>query len=358
MVSLSLCMIVKDEEDVLERCLVSAKEIADEIIIVDTGSTDSTKKIAKKFTKKVYDFKWCEDFAKARNFAFSKATKEYVMWLDADDVILKDDKNKLKELLKNFDTSIDMVMLNYNVGFDEDGNPNFSYYRERIFKRSNGYKWIGQIHEVIPPSGKIMYSSISITHKKLKSGDPKRNIRIFEKMISEGVKLDARQTYYYGRELYYNARYDEAIEVFNNFLEMKDSWIENKINACLDLYNTYTILNKENEALFSLYRSFEFDKPRAEICCEIGNHLFKHEKYNIAIFWYELASSMEPNKENGGFVLTDYYDYFPYIQLCVCYYNLGDIKKAEYYNEKAGNVKPKDTVYLGNKEFFKKQQLE
>lgn len=96
MITLSLCMIVKDEEDVLRRCLDSVKEIVDEIIIVDTGSTDKTKLIASEFTDKIFDFKWCDDFSKARNFSFSKATKEYIIWLDADDVILEEDKLKIK----------------------------------------------------------------------------------------------------------------------------------------------------------------------------------------------------------------------------------------------------------------------
>lgn len=91
MSTISLCMIVKNEQDVLSRCLLSAADLVDEIIIVDTGSTDATKEVAKNFTDKIYDFIWCDDFSKARNFSFSKATCDYVMWLDADDVILPRD---------------------------------------------------------------------------------------------------------------------------------------------------------------------------------------------------------------------------------------------------------------------------
>ena len=74
MISISLCMIVKNEERVLERCLQSLQGLMDEIIIVDTGSTDRTKEIAKKYTDKIYDFTWIDDFSAARNFSFSKAT--------------------------------------------------------------------------------------------------------------------------------------------------------------------------------------------------------------------------------------------------------------------------------------------
>ena len=92
MITISLCMILKDEEDVLDRCLSSVKGLVDEIIIVDTGSTDATKQIALQYTDQVFDFAWIDDFAAARNYAFSKANKEYCMWLDADDVIEEKDR--------------------------------------------------------------------------------------------------------------------------------------------------------------------------------------------------------------------------------------------------------------------------
>ena len=85
--TISLCMIVKNEEDVLERGLESAAEV-----MVDTGSTDRTESIARKCADLVEHYKWTDDFAAARNFAFSKATMDYICWLDADDVI--DEKNR------------------------------------------------------------------------------------------------------------------------------------------------------------------------------------------------------------------------------------------------------------------------
>ena len=178
MISISLCMIVKNEELVLGRCLDSVKNLMDEIIIVDTGSTDKTKEIASLYTNKIYDFSWINDFAAARNFSFSKATKDYIMWLDADDILLYEDNKKLQQLKENLDTSVDMVIMRYNMSFDKDDKPIYSFNRERLLKRSCNYTWSGQVHEAIDYFGNIIYSSIGISHKKLKETPIDRNLKI------------------------------------------------------------------------------------------------------------------------------------------------------------------------------------
>lgn len=350
--TLSLCMIVKNEEDVIGRCLECVSDIFDEIIVVDTGSEDKTRDIVKKYTKNLYYFKWIEDFAAARNYAFSKATKDYIMWLDADDIILDKDKEKIKELKINMDKSIDMVMMKYNTSFDSDGNITFSYYRERIFKRSKKFRWIGEIHEVIPLEGNIIYSDAAISHKKLKNNDPKRNLRIFENMIADGKELDPRQQFYYARELYYNKRYEDAINTFNNFLDSGKGWVENCINACQDLSYCYYAIGESKKALNACFRSFEFDEPRAEVCCSIGNYFLDAGLYNLAIYWYEVALSRSSKDKEYGFINYECYGYLPAIQLCVCYFKLGNREKSIYYNELASKFKPNDTFVKYNKNYF------
>ncbi|MDL2259215.1 glycosyltransferase family 2 protein, partial [Eubacteriales bacterium OttesenSCG-928-K08] len=128
MITISLCMIVRNEEATLARCLNSIKGVADEIIIVDTGSTDTTVDVAKYFTDKVYSFEWVDDFSAARNFSFSKATMEYLLWLDADDVVLPEDREKLIELKKTLPREIDVVNMRYNTIFDSNGQPLLSFY--------------------------------------------------------------------------------------------------------------------------------------------------------------------------------------------------------------------------------------
>ncbi len=354
MATLSLCMIVKNEEDVLGRCLSCVKNIVDEIIIVDTGSTDSTKKVAAQFTDKVYDFEWIDDFSAARNYSFSKATMDYIMWLDADDVIDNNNRYLLKVLLDGLEESTDIVMMKYNVAFDENQIPTYSYYRERILKRVNNYKWVGEIHEVIIPSGNILYKDIGINHKKTRPNQPDRNLKIYKRMIRDGKILEPRHQFYYARELKNNGYVDRAIKEYIALLQDGTGWIENNISACIDLSQCYKEKGDEYMEITSLFRSFIYDEPRAEICCDIGSHFLERKNYKNAIFWYKLAASSKIKDTEGGFLYLDCYDFIPNIQLCVCYDRLGDHEKAYYYNEEAGKFKPNSPNYIHNKEYFER----
>lgn len=156
MATISLCMIVKNEEAVLGRCLDSAAGLVDEIVVVDTGSTDATREIATRYADRVCEFAWIDDFAAARNFAFAQASMEYCMWLDADDVLLMQDREKFLDLKRSLPASVDVVMMKYHTAFDRAGNPTFSYYRERIIRNTGRPMWVGGVHEVIPPFGQVV----------------------------------------------------------------------------------------------------------------------------------------------------------------------------------------------------------
>ncbi len=232
MATISLCMIVKNEEKTLARCLNSVYDLVDEIIIVDTGSSDRTVEIAAQFTEKIYRYLWNDDFAAARNESFSKASMEYCMWLDADDILEPADREKFLLLKQSLPPDTDMVMMKYHTSFDEIGKPAFAYYRERWIKNSPEYRWVGEVHEVISPAGKILYSDTAVTHRKTGPGDPDRNLKIYQKMLSHGKTLEPRHLYYYGRELYYHRKYEEAASVLEQFLNLPEGWVENKIEAC------------------------------------------------------------------------------------------------------------------------------
>ena len=170
MITISLCMIVKNEEKVLKRCLDSLSDIMDEIIIVDTGSTDKTKEIAHLYTDKVYDYEWSDDFSAARNYSFSKATMDYIYVADADEVI--DDKNRerfiqLKEILL---PEIEIVQMLYCNQLEYGTTYNFDEeYRPKLYKRLRTFIWEEPLHEAVRLEPIIYDSDIRIEHKPLDS---------------------------------------------------------------------------------------------------------------------------------------------------------------------------------------------
>jgi len=353
MAAISLCMIVRNEEKVLGRCLSCVQKFADEIIIVDTGSSDRTKEIAYAFTDKVYDFTWIDDFAAARNFAFSKGTGEYLFWLDADDVITEKEREKLMDLKQRLDKEQpDVVMMKYAVGYDGDDEPSFFFYRERLLRRCGKAVWNGRIHEAVTPFGKVVREDIMIEHRKVGAGDPDRNLRIFERMIRENGKLSAREQYYYGKELYYHRRYKEAAAVLADYLKLPDGWREDRVDACRHgAYCMYQIGDR-GRALRFLLSGLAEGIPKPELCCDLGWWFFSGGRYRDAIFWYSQAPQTGKWTGEEGFVMPEYRGYIPYLQMCVCYDRLGDWKTAERYNELAEMCRPGTEKCRLNREYF------
>ncbi len=352
-ITISLCMIAKNEEDVLYRCLNSVARAVDEIVIVDTGSTDKTKDIAQNFNAHIYDFPWEDDFSKARNFSFGKATKDYILWMDADDIMKEEDMRELIDLKSKFDTTIDSVTMNYVLEEDEDGNSVFSLRRNRLVKRANNYMWIGAVHEYLNVYGNIINSNISIYHKKVKnSGD--RNLKIYENRLKNGEMFNTRDIFYYGNELYYNNFIPKAIAQYKKFLGTEDGWVEDKKTACANLADCfYRIGDFKNELRYS-FKSFEYGIPRADFCCRVGYHFLNNKQYDEAIFWYSLATNLPLEENSWGLINNICFTWLPHIQLCVCYSAKEEYEKAYRHNKIAEKYAPNSNMVKQNKMFLEK----
>ncbi|HAM80936.1 glycosyltransferase [Ornithinibacillus bavariensis] len=349
MISISLCMIVKNEEEVLARCLDSVKDIVDEINIVDTGSTDNTVEIANRYTNRVFHFEWIGDFAAARNESFKYATKDYILYLDADDVLLEEDRKKLKELKETLEISVDSVSMYYNAGMDEYGNVTLQYRRNRLVKRSRNFKWKGDCHQYLEVYGNIINSDIAVTHKKIRHSVG-RNLSIYQKKLERGDVFSARDYFYYGNELRENGFYQEAIENYEKNIQLKEGWVEDKVYACVNKADCYRMIGEKEKELHSLLESLKFAKtPRPEVCSRIGYYFQREQDYQSAIFWYKLATEIEIDFNKWSFSYPAYATWYPHLQLCVCYYNLQDFEKAYYHNEKAREFRPNDERILFNK---------
>lgn len=173
-------MIVKNEEKHLANCLTSISDMVDEIIIVDTGSTDKTKEIAERFNSKIFDFNWINDFSVARNFAISKSSCDLILYLDADETINPNSKFELQSIKNSKSEEAYYCTV---ISYDNENSRNNSMRYVRLFPRKTGIRFTGKIHEQIVPSlieSKIEIRQsnvlinhygydISADHKKLKA---------------------------------------------------------------------------------------------------------------------------------------------------------------------------------------------
>jgi glycosyltransferase involved in cell wall biosynthesis len=224
----SLTLIVRDEERNLPRCLESVRGIFDEIVVVDTGSVDRTKEIARQFGARVFEFAWIDDFAAARNAALERAAGDYVFWLDADDVVDPPEREKLRELLAslpwhghpargNCDQEQDahtgdlghgqdarathqdsrlayVVRCACDPGSDGSGGETVVDHI-RLFPLRDGVRWTYRVHEQILPALKragipVHWSNLTVRHTgytdpALRARKLQRDTRILREELNE-----------------------------------------------------------------------------------------------------------------------------------------------------------------------------
>lgn len=223
---ISFCMICKDEENVIERCLNSVKDIVDELIVVDTGSTDQTVNIAKKCGATVYHLPWNDDFAAARNFGLEKANGDWVLFLDADEQLHLEDGMKLRNLIQlSDDAAYFLKVLNFIGSTVEEGKIEECPVL-RLFRNHQNVRFEGRVHEQIAgsirkqfPDRLINYTDIRILHygyqenvvadKKKKE----RNLKLVSRQVAEEPH-NAFHRYNLAGEYMRTQNYQEALHQF------------------------------------------------------------------------------------------------------------------------------------------------
>ena len=334
--TLSLCMITKNEEQFLEQCLNSVKELVDEIIIVDTGSTDKTKEIASKFTDKIYDFQWCDDFSAARNESLKYATQDWILVLDADEVISKEDYQKIKELIQpeiqpeasaytliqrnyfqsedNFGKSTNLnTRLNIKAaGQDEQG---FILSKEDIYPESqNTLGWLpapiirlfrnsktspayfsGVVHEDVSSSisGQIINSSIPIHHfGKLNSITWKKKWELYEKLAEKKVQQEKDYYAYFelGRQYLASKKIPLAKEMFLKSLSLNSQYWLNWFNL-----GSIALIEKELDlAIKHLTQAKTLNPQAGAIYSNLGVAYIQKKNYQKAIENFTQAVKLNP----------------------------------------------------------------
>lgn len=333
MITISVCMIVKNEEKILKRCLDSLVDIADEFIIIDTGSTDNTKQIAYEYTDKVYDYKWINDFADARNYSFSKASMDYIYAADADEVLDETNIKRFLDLKRIMLTEVEIVQMLYANQLQYGTTYNFEKeYRPKLFKRLREFKWINPIHETVDIDTVIYNSEIEILHLP-ENNHAGRDFKNILHVINRGVYLSKQLYIMYAKELFIAGEdkdFLDAKEYFESSV-MTEIRSEDELRAaqCV-LVKAARVAKDFDTILKNSLKNLAFGEASAEVCYEIGEYFFEKEDYEESIIWFYNAA-FETSSELNIHYSGDY----PLKRLAECYDRLGNTKEYEHFKDLA-----------------------
>ncbi len=276
--TLSLCMIVKDEEESLPTCLESIKDYVDEIIIVDTGSTDNTVNIAESYNAKVYHHAWENSFSKARNYSLKYATCDWILIMDADEEIEEKDAYKLRETIR-----VDDVNLIYMPAYSKQkGGMNSSVYLiERVFKNNLDFHYEGIVHNALKYSGPCKNENIVFYHYGYHMGEEHKE----RKFIRTSTLLKKQ------------IKDDPSNPMPHHFLAIEFSG-RNMNDECID------------EALKAI-KLFEHKKINTEVkllSCYTASFAFYNKKDLVnAEYYAKKAVDSYPDYLDGYFMLSSIY---------------------------------------------------
>ena len=326
----SLSMIVKNGEEHLAQTLESAKAICDELVVLDTGSTDKTVEIAESFGAKVFHYDWIDDFGAARNASLSHCTGDWILWLDCGDIIPSESQKAfiaLKENLATTGTQFDFVWAKINRGIDAEGNVVFAFNTPRLARRRKGLKWVGAVHEYLDASNvnALMAQGVWVDDPLALFNVPTdRNLKILQRLIDEG-DTSTRTAYYYANELRDHKRWAEAIEAYNRFIAMEYYSWEYYDSLC-SLARCHHEMKDEAAVGKVLAEAIRFDSTRGEAFVALGDMHYEQQRWAMAAPFYRAAIGLQAPVE--GFSLPHVYTWLPKDRLAVCYGHLGMVKEA------------------------------
>lgn len=336
MIRISACMIVKDEEAVLARCLDCLSGIADEIVVADTGSSDRTPEIAARYTDKVFRFPWDGNFSAARNFVFSKASLDYIYSADADEVIDSENRRKFLLLKQDLPPEVEIVQMKYANQLQYNTAYNFnSEYRPKLFRRLRPFRWIDPVHETVDLEPRVFNSDITVIHKPQSLHAP-RDFSLPERAAQKGP-LSPRLNRMYAKELFISgtrADFTAAFPYFESMLHDENRSVEEvRIAQCVTA--RCARLRGDAVLLFKTALKNVIADPCSEVCCELGGYFRETGDWEEAATWYYTAAfgaQSELDVHSSGDV--------PLNRLSECYRQLGYPAEAEKYKKQAERWAP------------------
>jgi len=334
-VSLSTCLIIKNEEKYLHRCLSSIKDIASQIIVVDTGSTDKSILIASEFSEQVYSYKWKDDFSAARNFCLDKADGDWVLVLDGDEELDGKCLNLLLEKIQVQDIDAYSISVNHY-----SKNPqellDFPDLQVRLFRNNNKYRYRGIIDEQImdsiiecDPSARIeMVRDINIIHYGYFEGDIgnrnrlNRNTDLINKTLDK--EKDILRQLFLGREYYRHHRFAEALEKFLPVYNKGDIRADYFPDLLRSIAVSLYMLNRTGDALDLLESALSILPDMGDLHYIKATIYKNNSNYREAFQIYEECLSINDQASCYSGIFCQHRDKI--------YFNMGGL--AEYFMDK------------------------
>jgi len=355
MPTLSLSMIVRDEGLTLARLLDIVKPYVDEIIIVDTGSVDDTKEVASKYTDKIYDYVWDDDFATPRNYSYELATSDYIMWLDGHDIVSKEFMENIISLLEG---NPDGIICPYHTSFDVAGEPLVIVNRMRVSKKSIDWKWVGIIHECISytHSSSILHADIPVEHRPvIKPAEAVRPdyLLLLQRSVVESP-TDARACFYLGREYYMRREHQKCIPVFETCVELSQGggfYHDQKFWAQHYIGRAYKDLAQYDEAEQAALKAIEIGPEWPEGYFLMGEVNYFKRQWDMAIYWFLQARTV-PEPPSDFIKDKSIYSYAASRYLPYCYGQLHEWEAGLAEAFFAHHYLPDDNQVKINMDYF------
>ena len=339
MLPISVCMIVKNEEKNIENCLQRLSRHPFEIVVVDTGSTDKTKELVKKYADKLLDFLWCDDFSKARNFSISQASNDWVLIIDCDEFVEELDFTAIQKLMAEYPYAIGQLYRD-NICYDKDHKPIHSYdYVERLFDRRL-YYYTGSIHEqVTSRDGSQLYGfemPLTVKHtgyngsKEELEAKAQRNIRL---LLTE-LQKDPKDPYLYyqlGESYMLKSDYENAYSYFDQgfYLDVDENL--EYVQRMIISYGYSLLYTNRIEKALSLQNVYESFCTIADFLFLMGNIYLKARQNDKALLEFLKATSCSRHFDEG----TN--SYRAYHNIGCIYEAYGQYDEARKFYIQAGN---------------------
>ncbi len=356
--TISLCMIVKDEENNLKKCLESVRDVVSEIIVVDTGSTDNTVKIARSHGARVIEHKWEDDFSKARNESIKNASSDWILFLDADEILDKSSFLFLKSLKKSEEPVayyVKIVNISDNVSEDQSSE----HYSLRLFNNQKGFKFTGCIHEQLRLTDKgLKYSRVLSTvtvkhtgyarsvmkHKNKNS----RNYNLLKKAISSEPD-NAFNYYNMGVYYYSNQKYEEAIKSFDTMIEKLDGKVTSYLPFAYSFESSSLVsLKRYRKAVEYAKRALEIAPDLKDALYNLANAQFYIGEYENAVANFKKAFEDEGEIFLGGTMDRGARSWKSLNGIGVAYLKMKQYSRAALFLEKAYGLEKKSPMIVLN----------